>query len=138
MGITVAGKVARHHINRMTGRELIPYDPQAFARNKARVERGFWAKLRRNLGRIPFVEDAIAAYFCTRDPDTPLRVKAVLLAALAYFVIPTDMIPDFLASFGFTDDAAVLYAAVTSVAAHINERHRKAARRVLIRLTRQV
>jgi uncharacterized membrane protein YkvA (DUF1232 family) len=121
----------------MTGRELIPYDQRAFARNKARVERGFWAKLRRNLGRIPFVEDAIAAYFCARDPDTPLRVKAVLLAALAYFIIPTDMIPDFLVSFGFTDDAAVLYVAVTSVAGHVNERHRKAARRVLVRLRRQ-
>lgn len=121
----------------MTGRELIPYDPRTFASNKACVERGFWAKLRRNVGRIPFVEDAVAAYFCTRDPDTPFRVKAVLLAALAYFIVPTDLVPDFLVSFGFTDDAAVLYVAVTSVAAHINDRHREAARRVLVRLRRQ-
>lgn len=119
----------------MDGRELIPHEPEAFARNKDRVERRFWAKLRRNLRQIPFVEEAIAAYYCTRDPETPMQVKAVLLAALAYFIIPTDMVPDFLAGFGFTDDAAVLYAAIRSVTAHVNDRHRAAARAALDRLT---
>ncbi len=119
----------------MDGRELIPQDPEAFARNKDRVERRFWAKLRRNLRQIPFVEEAIAAYYCARDPETPMQVKAVLLAALAYFIIPTDMVPDFLAGFGFTDDAAVLYAAIRSVTAHVNDRHRAAARAALDRLT---
>lgn len=119
----------------MDGRELIPQDPEAFARNKDRVERRFWAKLRRNLQQIPFFEEAVAAYYCTRDPETPMQVKAVLLAALAYFIIPTDMVPDFLAGFGFTDDAAVLYAAIRSVTAHVNDRHRAAARAALDRLT---
>ncbi len=119
----------------MDGRELIPQDPEAFARNKDRVERRFWAKLRRNLRQIPFVEEAIAAYYCARDPETPMQVKAMLLAALAYFIIPTDMVPDFLAGFGFTDDAAVLYAAIRSVTAHVNDRHRAAARAALDRLT---
>lgn len=119
----------------MDGRELIPHEPEAFARDKDRVERRFWAKLRRNLRQIPFVEEAIAAYYCARDPETPMQVKAVLLAALAYFIIPTDMVPDFLAGFGFTDDAAVLYAAIRSVTAHVNDRHRAAARAALDRLT---
>ena len=85
----------------MTGRELVPIDPESYARDKARVEQGFWNKVRRTLGHVPFVEEAVAAYYCAMDPQTPLQVKAILIGALAYFVVPTDMIPDFIAWFGF-------------------------------------
>ena len=53
------------------------------------------------------------------------------MGALAYFVVPTDMIPDFIAAFGFTDDAAVFYAALRMVAPHIQDRHRDRARGTL-------
>ena len=115
----------------MTGRDLVPIDPKQYARDKARVERGFWDKVRWTLGHVPFVEDAVAAYFCALDPKTPLRVKAVLLAALAYFVVPADMIPDFIAGFGFGDDAAVLATAIGMVAPAITDRHRHKARSAL-------
>ncbi len=118
-----------------TGREVAPYDPEKFARDHARVERGFWDKVRRTLGRVPFVEEAVAAYFCAIDGATPFRVKAVLIGALAYFVMPIDMIPDFIASLGYTDDAAVFYAALRTVAPHIKDRHRARAREALDTLT---
>jgi len=113
------------------GKEIAPYDPQRHARDRSRVERGFWTKVRRTLGRVPFVEEAVAAYFCAIDRSTPLQVKAILMGALAYFVVPVDMIPDFIAAFGFTDDAAVFYAALRIVAPHIKDRHRDRAREAL-------
>ena len=82
-----------------------PVDPRRYARDSAKVARGFWRKVRRNLGRVPFVEEAVAAYICATDSNTPLAVKAVLMGALAYFVVPADCIPDFIAGFGYTDDA---------------------------------
>lgn len=103
-------------------------------RNEARVERGFWAKLRRSVGRVPFLEDAVSAYFCAFDPATPRPVKAMLLAALAYFVVPTDLIPDFIAGLGYTDDATVLFATLRLVAGNITPRHRRLARRRLAAL----
>ena len=106
-------------------------DRKRFARDRARVERGFWTKVRRTLGRVPFVEEAVAAYYCALDRDTPLAVKAVLMGALAYFVMPADMIPDFLALFGFADDAAVLAAAIRAVSPHIGPRHHRQARAAL-------
>jgi len=112
-------------------RAVVPYDPERLERDSARVERGFWDKVRRTLGRVPFVEDAVAAYYCAIDRDTPLQVKAVLMGALAYFVLPTDMIPDFIAWIGFTDDAAVLYAAIQTVRPHIKPSHRDRAREIL-------
>ncbi len=92
------------------------------------VRRRFWAKLRRVLGRIPFADQVIAAYYAATDPATPPRVKAVLFAALAYFIVPTDLIPDVVAVAGFTDDLAVLTIALKTFAPHITLAHRERAR----------
>lgn len=106
----------------------LPIDPRQYQRDKARVKKGFWAKVRRTLGRVPFLEEAVAAYFCAIDRETPVQVKAILMGALAYFVLPVDMIPDFIAWMGFADDAAVLAMAIRSVEPHIKQRHRHQAR----------
>lgn len=105
--------------------------PAVLARNEQAVQEGFWKKMVRYAGRIPFAEEAAAAWFCARDPKTPMRVKATILAALAYFVLPADIIPDIIAGFGFTDDATVLTAALGLVSSHIKMRHRQAARLAL-------
>jgi len=115
-------------------RAVVPYDPDRLRRDSDRVERGFWDKVRRTLGYVPFLEEAVAAYYCALDRNTPLQVKAVLMGALAYFVLPADLIPDFIAWFGFGDDAAVLYAAIRTVAPHIKPQHRDRARATLARL----
>lgn len=95
------------------------------------VERGFWPKLRRVAAQIPFADDIVAAYYCARDPKTPLRVRGVIIASLAYFVVPTDLIPDFITGLGFTDDATVLATTLGIVGAHVKARHRQQARAAL-------
>jgi uncharacterized membrane protein YkvA (DUF1232 family) len=60
-------------------------------------------------------------------------VKAGLIGALAYFVLPFDAIPDMLPFLGFGDDAAVLVTALRMVATHMKPEHREAARRALAR-----
>jgi uncharacterized membrane protein YkvA (DUF1232 family) len=109
------------------------YVGPATAQEEARVRREFWPKFRRFAANLPFAEDLLAAYFCAFDRDTPRRVQLILIAALAYFILPFDLIPDMLPVVGFTDDAAVLATAIRLVAAHIGPHHRKAARRVLAR-----
>ncbi|NKB56229.1 MAG: DUF1232 domain-containing protein [Alphaproteobacteria bacterium] len=91
------------------------------------VRDGFWAKIRRAAGSIDFAREAVAAWYCATDPATPLRVKAILIGALAYFILPTDVIPDVIVGLGFTDDAAVFWAAWKAVSGHIDERHRSKA-----------
>jgi uncharacterized membrane protein YkvA (DUF1232 family) len=98
-------------------------------------ERRFWRKVRRVVARVPFVEDLLAAYFCAVDRHTPTYVRGVLLGAVAYFVLPADMIPDVLAPLGFTDDASVIAAAIAAVGSHLQPRHRERARRSLEQLT---
>jgi uncharacterized membrane protein YkvA (DUF1232 family) len=95
------------------------------------VRRKFWTTLKKAARYIPFSDDLVAAYFCALDPATPHRVRAVLLGALAYFVLPFDAVPDFLAGIGFSDDVTVLVAAIAMVRSHITSAHREAARRAL-------
>ena len=97
--------------------------------NEDIVEDGFVGKVRRTFGRVPFSDDAVAAYYCARDPKTPTSVRVTVMAALAYFVIPSDAIPDVIAMLGFTDDAAVFWAAWRTISGYVTEDHRaKAAR----------
>lgn len=102
-------------------------DPEVAASNERKVRQQFWPKLRRVLQHVPFARDLVAAYYCALDPQTPFRAKAMLLGALAYFILPIDAIPDFILGAGFTDDAAVLALAIKVVADHIRPEHREAA-----------
>jgi uncharacterized membrane protein YkvA (DUF1232 family) len=110
---------------------------ESMARDEARVRRGFWRKAQRVASGLPFAEDLLAAYYCAFDRNTPLSVKAALLGALAYFVLPFDFIPDMLPFVGYTDDAAVLAAAIKLVSSNITDDHRAAARDALARGLRQ-
>lgn len=47
----------------------------------------------------------------------------MILTALAYFVMPADGIPDFIAVLGFTDDAAVFWAAYRFIVPQVNDVH---------------
>ncbi len=98
------------------------------ARDAKVVKTGFWRKVRSTLGKVPFTEDVVAAYYCATDRNTPGYVKAILMGAIAYFVIPLDVIPDFIVGLGFTDDAAVLMAALSVIRKHLKPEHRSCAR----------
>lgn len=105
--------------------------PATVAQNERTVRQGFWKKLRGLAAKLPFAIQAAASYFCAFDPKTPVAVKAMLMAALAYFVLPFDAIPDFLAGLGFGDDAAVIAGTVALVAKHIKPEHYAKARAAL-------
>ena len=98
-------------------------------RDERIVRDGFWRKTKRVAAGLPFAEDLLSAYYCAFDRQTPLKVRAVLLAALAYFVVPLDIAPDMLPLLGFADDAAVLATAIKLVVESIRPEHREAARR---------
>lgn len=91
----------------------------------------FWKKVRETAGKVPFLDEVVAVWFCARDPATPMKAKAILLGALAYFVLPFDAVPDFIAGLGYADDFAILAAAIRAIGPHITDEHRMKARDVL-------
>jgi uncharacterized membrane protein YkvA (DUF1232 family) len=102
--------------------------------NEQRVARGFWPKMRRVASKVPFAADALSLWWCARDPTTPTAAKGMMFAALAYFVLPTDAIPDVLPALGFTDDAAVIAALIAIVGKNLKARHKDSAKDFLAKL----
>ena len=96
--------------------------------NEAIVRERFAAKAKRYLRQLPLAHETVAMYFCLLDSRTPIWVKATAAAALAYFILPADAIPDWLPVVGLGDDAGVLTATLTAVAAHVTDAHRQQAR----------
>ncbi|MFB2551389.1 YkvA family protein [Ensifer soli] len=105
------------------GEILMPGEESEQEKRAHRVKRRFWPTFRRAVRQIPFSRDLVAAYYCAMDPATPTRTRGILLAALAYFVLPFDLLPDVLAVVGFSDDIAVLTAAFAAISGQIKESH---------------
>lgn len=96
-----------------------------------KVKQGVWPKLARVLAHVPFAEDVAAGYYCAFDPATPLKAKGILIGALAYFLLPFDVIPDLILGLGFTDDMAVLLTAFNVIRSHLKPHHRDRARETI-------
>ncbi|WP_422384251.1 YkvA family protein [Roseibium album] len=98
---------------------------------KKTVRQKLLATARKAARQIPFMEDVVAGYYCALDPATPAKVRVSVLAALAYFVLPIDTVPDFLIGVGFGDDATILMAAIAMIRGHMHDDHYDAAREAL-------
>ncbi|EQA35021.1 PF06803 family protein [Leptospira inadai serovar Lyme str. 10] len=92
-----------------------------------KVKRGFWPKVKKVAGKVPFLPDAISLYFAMLDSETPLKAKLTIAGALAYFLTPFDAIPDILIGVGYLDDAAVIAAVISAATIYVKEGHRKKA-----------
>ena len=113
------------------GRVLAPVPTGEEKNREERVRRDIWGKLRKVGRSIPFMEDVVAAYYCALDEKTPTAARATLFAALAYFIAPIDLVPDFLALIGLGDDIAILSAVLVTLRTHMNDDHRRKAREAL-------
>lgn len=70
-------------------------------------------KVSRKAG-IKFVYVVLLLYYSTLDKELPMKDRLMVLAALGYFILPVDMIPDALPG-GFTDDMTALMYVVKQV-----------------------
>jgi uncharacterized membrane protein YkvA (DUF1232 family) len=105
--------------------------PAVMRVNEQRVRQGFWPKIRKVAAQIPFATEVLSVWYCARDEATPLAAKGMMFAALAYFVLPTDAVPDFIVGLGYTDDAAVFAALMSIVGKNLKPRHREAAKKAV-------
>jgi uncharacterized membrane protein YkvA (DUF1232 family) len=88
-------------------------------------ESSFWDKLlqfAKTAGR-EVVHKALILYYVGCDPATPVWAKGIIAAALGYFIIPLDAIPDITPFVGYADDLGALVAAMAAVASCITKEH---------------
>lgn len=112
-------------------RDFTEQERRAKEREIRDVEEGFFVKLGKVIGKVPFVLDAVAMYYTMLDAKTPFWVKASVAGALAYFISPIDAIPDVLPIVGYSDDAAVIYMTMSLIHSHITAEHIAQAKDVL-------
>ena len=73
-------------------------------------ENDLWEKLRK-FGRkagIKVTYAALLLYYVLKNPATSTKDRAKIIGALGYFILPIDLIPDFIPVAGYTDDLAAL------------------------------
>ncbi|AXY00920.1 DUF1232 domain-containing protein [Vibrio alfacsensis] len=90
----------------------------------------FWEKITHGFkkmgGEVAIL--AITLWLVMTDPKTPISIKITIGSALAYLIMPVDMIPDFIPVTGYADDLAALSAAATAAGTSITEEHKTQAR----------
>ncbi len=74
------------------------------------VEENLWEKLERVGKKISFAKDILALVRYMRDPIVSWHRKAIVVAALIYFISPVDAIPDVAPLVGYLDDLGVITA----------------------------
>ena len=112
----------------MANKNLTSRDLPQFQGNYS--EDAFWSKLKKMAAKAgaKVVYYALVLFYTLTDPATPAKYKAVIAGALGYFILPLDVIPDFLPFAGLADDWAALIAAVSYAVSAINPQNKEKAR----------
>ncbi len=90
----------------------------------------FWDKLKRysKVAGMKVIYPAMLLQYMMKSNDVPLKAKLILSAALGFFILPIDFIPDFAPMIGFADDLGVLMLVIRQMAVYITPEIRKNAR----------
>ena len=83
----------------------------------------FWDKVKRiakNAG-LKVICYALTLYYVLQKEDVPMAAKGVIVGALGYFILPIDLIPDFIAGLGYTDDIGAMLIAIKQSMDYVDE-----------------
>lgn len=79
------------------------------------------------------VNYTLQLHYAAQRPGTPAWAKRTAYGAIAYFILPLDAVPDFMAGVGYTDDLGALALAVSTLATYIDDEVRSQSREQLDR-----
>ena len=74
-------------------------------------EDGLWEKIASVAKKagIKVVYYALLLFYALKSEYVTIAEKALIIGALGYFILPLDLIPDFLVPIGYSDDLAVMW-----------------------------
>ncbi len=87
---------------------------------KKYTESGLWKKLAKYAidAGSEVVKMVLELYYTSKAKGTPMPIKTVIWGALAYFIVPIDLVPDFSPG-GYVDDGGVLAGALAAAKAYM-------------------
>ncbi len=83
----------------------------------------FWDKVKKiakNAG-LKVICYALTLYYVLQKDDVPVAEKGIIIGALGYFILPIDLIPDFIAGLGYTDDIGAMLIAIKKSMNYVDE-----------------
>lgn len=86
----------------------------------------FLGKVKKFGANIGFkaLHSAMVMFYSLKDPNLPNKDRMIILGALGYLILPIDLIPDFIPVVGFTDDVAIIIAALAKVMNSVSEENK--------------
>jgi len=83
----------------------------------------FWDKLKKHAKKAgsSVVYAVLLLYYTLQKPEIPAKTKAIIIGALGYFILPVDLVPDFLVGMGYVDDLGALGVALLQVVMYIDD-----------------
>lgn len=93
-------------------------------------EESLWEKLKKfsKAAGIKVVYAVLLLYYAMNDKSVSVKSKLIIVAALGYFILPTDAIIDLTPVIGYSDDLGVLLFALTQIASNITPEIKEKAR----------
>lgn len=90
----------------------------------------FWGKLKSyaKTAGMKAVYPALLLQYMMKSDEVSIKTKLIISAALGYFILPIDFIPDFAPLIGFGDDVAVLMLILKQMASHVTPEIKRQAR----------
>ena len=84
-------------------------------------ESSFWDKIKSVAVKAGYelINKALQLYYAMQSPSMPAKDKAIVIAVLGYFILPVDVVPDFIPGLGFADDLAALAWALKTISSNI-------------------
>ena len=103
------------------------------------VIKELFAKIKKVLMKagLELIYKVLQLWYILQKHEVPYTIKATIIGALAYFILPVDSIPDFLPS-GFVDDMAAIAFALSMATLYVDEEVNEKARKKLIEFLAQV
>jgi uncharacterized membrane protein YkvA (DUF1232 family) len=80
------------------------------------------------------IEKVFLLYSVLKDEKVEGHSKLTIVSGLSYFILPFDVIPDFLIGIGFTDDLTVLMGIIYLLSSTITQDHKDNAARLTAKI----
>lgn len=83
----------------------------------------FWnkaKKIAKNAG-LKVMCYALTLYYVLQKKDIPTSEKGMIIGVLGYFILPIDLIPDFMVGLGYTDDVGAMFLAIKKISKYVDD-----------------